>query len=629
MNKLPLPSSILARLTAPGLLVGLVLGAPPDLTADERPLRTSDVFSLKDVGDPQLSPDGRWVAYTVRTLDAKKDDVRHATSTWLPFAGGEPLRLTSSHKAETRPALQPGRPLPRLPLRAATARRPRSGSWTAAAARPSKLTDYKAERLGPRLVARRQAPGPRRVRRGSRRAGRRTRTTATSTTPTKTAKPIVIRRLQFKRDGEGYLRDLRSTSTSSTSRRRRAVQLTSGPYDDSEPPGRPTGGSRSSATARPTRTPTEHRHLRGGGRGGRDAARASPTAPGDGPRARLEPGRQVDRLRRGRRSRRTSGTARTTSRWFRPRAARRGRSPRRSTATSRARASRPTAARLLPAGGRRQPAPGPRAGRGRRRRAGGRRRARRRRRFDVGAGREIACWRASRSSPREVSRRSRAATLRRAHARERRVPEGHPPRRRSSASRRRAPTARTIDGFLTLPPGARRRASRLPTILRIHGGPASQYSTGVRARVADARRPRLRRGRRQPARLDRATAATSAAPSGPTGATRTIEDVMAAVDHAVAHGRRRSRPAGRRRLELRRDPDRLRHHQDRPLQGRHLRRQRGQLPRQLRHRPLPVRVGGRAGPAVEEHASCGCGSRRSSRSRRSRRRRSSSAARTT
>ncbi|MFI4946872.1 MAG: hypothetical protein ACHP85_26570 [Burkholderiales bacterium] len=62
MNKLPLPSSILARLTAPGLLVGLLTASPP-VAADNRPLRTSDVFSIKDVDDPQLSPDGVFVAY--------------------------------------------------------------------------------------------------------------------------------------------------------------------------------------------------------------------------------------------------------------------------------------------------------------------------------------------------------------------------------------------------------------------------------------------------------------------------------------------------------------------------------------------------------------------------------------
>jgi len=39
----------------------------------KRPLRSSDLFLLKDVRDPQLSPDGNWVAYTVTTVDSAKD----------------------------------------------------------------------------------------------------------------------------------------------------------------------------------------------------------------------------------------------------------------------------------------------------------------------------------------------------------------------------------------------------------------------------------------------------------------------------------------------------------------------------------------------------------------------------
>jgi hypothetical protein len=38
-----------------------------------RPLEPSDTFELKTVGDPRISPDGVWVAYTVSPLD-KKDD---------------------------------------------------------------------------------------------------------------------------------------------------------------------------------------------------------------------------------------------------------------------------------------------------------------------------------------------------------------------------------------------------------------------------------------------------------------------------------------------------------------------------------------------------------------------------
>ena len=44
--------------------------------------------ALKDVGDPQLSPDGQWVAYTVTRCDAKEDE--SDTDIYMaPFAGGD------------------------------------------------------------------------------------------------------------------------------------------------------------------------------------------------------------------------------------------------------------------------------------------------------------------------------------------------------------------------------------------------------------------------------------------------------------------------------------------------------------------------------------------------------------
>src|SRR5438034_11809756 len=38
-----------------------------------RPLQPDDIFALKTVGDPRISPDGAWVAYTVSSLDRKED----------------------------------------------------------------------------------------------------------------------------------------------------------------------------------------------------------------------------------------------------------------------------------------------------------------------------------------------------------------------------------------------------------------------------------------------------------------------------------------------------------------------------------------------------------------------------
>ena len=88
------------------LLLTALLAAPAAPAAAARPLRPEDVFALKEVADPQLSPEGKWVAYTVTTMDAKEDE--SDTDIYMaPFAGGPALRLTASKKAEKSPRWSP------------------------------------------------------------------------------------------------------------------------------------------------------------------------------------------------------------------------------------------------------------------------------------------------------------------------------------------------------------------------------------------------------------------------------------------------------------------------------------------------------------------------------------------
>jgi dipeptidyl aminopeptidase/acylaminoacyl peptidase len=74
--------------------------------AEPRLLRVDDIFSLRDVGDPQVSPEGKWVAYTVTAMDAKEDE--SDTDIYMaPLAGGPALRLTTSKKPERTPRWSP------------------------------------------------------------------------------------------------------------------------------------------------------------------------------------------------------------------------------------------------------------------------------------------------------------------------------------------------------------------------------------------------------------------------------------------------------------------------------------------------------------------------------------------
>src|SRR6476646_11104611 len=91
-------------------VVGLVVCAAAVMTGQaRRPLRPADIFSLKTVGDPRISPDGAWVAYTVTSLDEKEDasdtDIYMVSTDVASHSA--PVRLTSSKKPETSPRWSP------------------------------------------------------------------------------------------------------------------------------------------------------------------------------------------------------------------------------------------------------------------------------------------------------------------------------------------------------------------------------------------------------------------------------------------------------------------------------------------------------------------------------------------
>src|SRR5262245_28907337 len=61
---------------------------------ERRLLTVDDQFAIRQVSDPQISPDGRWIAYTVSSDDLKEDETR--TRIWMvPAAGGEAHPLTA------------------------------------------------------------------------------------------------------------------------------------------------------------------------------------------------------------------------------------------------------------------------------------------------------------------------------------------------------------------------------------------------------------------------------------------------------------------------------------------------------------------------------------------------------
>lgn len=226
----------------PLLLLGLLALLPRAYADEPRPLKPDDLFTLKELGDPRVSSDGKWVAYTVTSLDRKKD--KADTDIYMaPFAGGTALQLTSSKKEESHPRFSPdGRWLAFLSGREGKKTQvwllPRQGGEAV------KLTDFKASvsdlawspdstRLA--LVITDADPE------GGDDEDDAEEGEAKEDEKAKTPKPLVIRRLQFKQDYRGYLRELRRHIHVFDVAAKTSSQVSSGPYDDGEPAWSPDG----------------------------------------------------------------------------------------------------------------------------------------------------------------------------------------------------------------------------------------------------------------------------------------------------------------------------------------------------------------------------------------------------
>lgn len=83
-------------------VVALVLCAGVD-AAPRRPLTLDDMFSIKRISSPALSPDGRWVVYTVTTADTQAN--KTTTDLWLTSTDGRSTRQLTDDPAHDRNAV--------------------------------------------------------------------------------------------------------------------------------------------------------------------------------------------------------------------------------------------------------------------------------------------------------------------------------------------------------------------------------------------------------------------------------------------------------------------------------------------------------------------------------------------
>src|SRR5437588_12507165 len=83
----------------------------PVLASQQRALTVDDFLALPNVGDPQLSPDGKWVAYTVTRYSVKEN--RGTTRIWLAdVAGGASRQLTAGPGSDRQPRWSPDGRMP-------------------------------------------------------------------------------------------------------------------------------------------------------------------------------------------------------------------------------------------------------------------------------------------------------------------------------------------------------------------------------------------------------------------------------------------------------------------------------------------------------------------------------------
>lgn len=207
------------------------------LKAEEskRALTIDDLFELKRVGNPQISPDNRWVAYTVTEVDLEKD--KSETRIWMaPASGGDAIPMTAKGSSASMPRWSPdGKYLSFLSSR----NEEKSQVWNLdrRGGEAQQLTEtvqgvrsYQWSPDGTKLLLVLQDPKPEDLEKDKDKKEKK-----------KKPKPWVIDRLQFKMDYVGYLDSRRTHLYVFNMSDKKMTQITSGDFDDTQPVWSPDG----------------------------------------------------------------------------------------------------------------------------------------------------------------------------------------------------------------------------------------------------------------------------------------------------------------------------------------------------------------------------------------------------
>ena len=202
---------------------------------ESQPVTIDDLMSLQSLSSPQISPDGEWVAYVVRSRDMEED--KSNTQVFMvATSGGEPIPMTDKETSASDPQWSPDGKF--LSFTASKGEDAKTQIWTLnrLGGEAVQLTnvipgvgDYAWSPDGSRLLLTLTDPKPADL-------------TEDKGDDNK-AVPYVIDRMQFKQDYSGYLDRRRTHVYVYTPNSDTTVQLTFGDYDDSNPVWSPDGKS--------------------------------------------------------------------------------------------------------------------------------------------------------------------------------------------------------------------------------------------------------------------------------------------------------------------------------------------------------------------------------------------------
>jgi len=166
--------------------------SPTQAPPAKRPIRPADLYRLPSVSDPQPSPDGKWISYTLTTIDSLKDS-RNADVWMISIDGSQDIQLTNSPDGESRARWSPdGRYLSFLSSRQESKGSQvwlmdrRGGEGRRLTEIKGGINDYAWSPDAKKLLLTLTDPDPE------------------DTGKIKTTKPYVIDRYQYKQDVEGY-----------------------------------------------------------------------------------------------------------------------------------------------------------------------------------------------------------------------------------------------------------------------------------------------------------------------------------------------------------------------------------------------------------------------------------------